>query len=59
MLKGFIERNFAKIAEINAKYATPRIAMSAPVRWSLFFLRCYLLLLVGLLVYKFVQVVLE
>lgn len=59
MLKGFIGRNFAKIAEINAKYAQPRITMSRPVKWSLFLLRSYLLLLVGLLLYKFVTILVQ
>ena len=47
----------AKIAEINARYREPRIVMSLGVRASLMALRLYLVLLVGLLVYKFVSLV--
>jgi hypothetical protein len=47
----------SKIAEINARYRTPRVDMSGAVRLSLMALRIYLLALVGLMVYKFVSVV--
>jgi hypothetical protein len=43
-----------KIREINLRYAKPNIEMSTPVRLSLLALRIYLLLLVGLMVYKFI-----
>jgi hypothetical protein len=56
MLAKFIERNFKKIHEINTKYAKPRLVMSRPVRICLLILRCYLLFLVLLLLYKFVTV---
>jgi len=52
----FFQRHFGKIAEINRRYAVPRVTMSRPVRIALFLLRAYLLLLVVLLVYKFVTV---
>jgi len=42
-----------KIHEINKKYEKPRITMSPAVRFSLIFLRLYLILLVVLLCYKF------
>jgi hypothetical protein len=58
MFTSFMKEHFAKIHEINAKYRTPRIKMSKPVRVSLFCLRVYLLLLVGLLLYKFVLILL-
>jgi hypothetical protein len=48
-----------KIRDINRKYATPRIEMSPAVRIALLTLRVYLLLLVGLLVYKFVTVLMQ
>jgi len=48
--------NFEKIRDINRKYATPRIAMSPAVRLALLVLRVYLLVLVGLLAYKFYTV---
>jgi hypothetical protein len=49
MIRGWTE----KIHEINKKYGKPRITMSPAVRYSLLFLRLYLLLLVVLLGYKF------
>lgn len=42
-----------KIREINKRYEKPRITMSPAVRFSLIFLRLYLILLVVLLCYKF------
>ena len=47
----------AKINEINSRYREPRIEMSGAVRLSLLALRLYLFALVGLMVYKFVQLV--
>jgi hypothetical protein len=44
----------SKVAEINLKYATPRVQMTPLVKASLLFLRLYLILLVGILVYKFI-----
>ncbi len=49
-----VRRQFEKIGEINRKYSKPRIEMSAPVRWSLLLLRCYLLFLVGLMIFRFI-----
>lgn len=46
-----------KITSINARYRTPRIEMSGAVRFSLMALRGYLLVLVGLMIYKFVLIV--
>jgi hypothetical protein len=51
-----IARHFEKIREINRRYSTPRIEMSATVRFALLVLRIYLFTLVGLLVYKFITV---
>jgi hypothetical protein len=48
---------WAKFAGINARYRTPRIAMSGAVRFSLLVLRVYLLSLVALMIYKFVLIV--
>ncbi len=53
----FFQYNFAKVREINHKYAHPRIQMSGGVKLSLLFLRIYLLFLVVLLVYKFATLV--
>jgi hypothetical protein len=52
-----LRRLRATIAEINRRYQTPRIAMSPAVRLSLTALRIYLLLLVGLMIYRFVVLV--
>lgn len=46
-----------KIREINFRYRQPRIEMSGAVRLSLMALRLYLFALVGLMVYKFVLLV--
>ncbi len=54
MIKSFLSHNYAKIREINRKYATPNIEMSSGVRYALLFLRFYLIFLVGLLIYKFI-----
>ncbi len=43
-----------KIREINHRYSKPHIEMTPLVKISLMALRVYLLLLVGLIVYKFV-----
>jgi hypothetical protein len=56
-LKTQLKRFLRRIREINRRYAEPRIQMSGAVRLSLLALRVYLLLLVGLLVYKFIMVV--
>ena len=53
MLRDFFSHNFAKINEINRKYAKPNVEMSGGVRFALLFLRFYLIFLVGLLFYKF------
>jgi hypothetical protein len=42
------------VNEINRKYAKPRIKLTKSVKIALFLLRMYLLLLVGLLIYKFI-----
>lgn len=54
MIRNFFSHNFARIREINQKYATPNVEMSGWVKGSLLFLRLYLILLVGLLLYKFI-----
>nr|WP_294506937.1 hypothetical protein [uncultured Rhodopila sp.] len=53
-LRSLFAGNLEKIRDINRKYATPRITMSLPVRLALLALRVYLLVLVGLLAYKFI-----
>ncbi len=56
-MKSSIERVVRKIREINLRYSQPHIEMSRGVRISLMALRLYLLLLVGLIVYKFILIV--
>jgi len=51
-----IAGHIEKIREINRRYAAPRIKMSTAVRVSLLTLRIYLIVLVGLLAYKFITV---
>jgi hypothetical protein len=46
-----------KFREINQRYRTPRLAFSPVVRYALIGLRSYLLALVLLMLYKFVQLV--
>ena len=46
-----------KIAEINQRYATPRVQMTPLVKFALLFLRLYLIFLVGILFYKFFTLV--
>jgi hypothetical protein len=48
---------FARIREINLRFRTPHVKMTAGVKIALFFLRIYLLLLVGILFFKFFTVV--
>jgi hypothetical protein len=48
-----IQRWIGQVAEINRKYATPKIRMSRSVRLALLCLRLYLIFLVLLLGYKF------
>jgi hypothetical protein len=52
-----LARLVRKFRSINARYQTPRIAMSRGVRLALLVLRVYLVLLVGLLLYKFATLV--
>jgi hypothetical protein len=52
-----IRRQIDKIVEINQRYSTPRTEISTAVRWSLLLLRVYLLLLVGLMIYKFITLI--
>ena len=54
MITGFLRKQFSKIREINQKYAVPRVKTSGTVGFALVFLRFYLLLLVGILFFKFI-----
>ncbi|MGA2192710.1 MAG: hypothetical protein ABSG42_04945 [Nitrospirota bacterium] len=57
MPKNFFSDNFAKVREINRRYATPNIEMSKGVKFALLSLRLYLIFLVLLLVYKFITLI--
>jgi len=50
-------RWFGAIIDINRKYKRPRLNMTKPVRFTLLFLRFYLLFLVLLIIYKFITLV--
>ena len=56
-ITAFIGRRFARITEINKKYATPQIKMTPQVKLALLILRLYLLFLVVILAYKFTTIV--
>ncbi|HAM50281.1 MAG TPA: hypothetical protein DCP92_06150 [Nitrospiraceae bacterium] len=57
MIRNFFSHNYAKIREINKKYATPNVEMSKWVKLSLLSLRLYLIFLLALLLYKFIILV--
>lgn len=44
---------FGKIREINQRFKTPHVKMTSGVKLALLLLRIYLLLLVGILFFKF------
>jgi hypothetical protein len=52
-IKKFFTNTFSLIHAINTKYATPQLKTSKAVKFSLLCLRLYLILLVGLLFFKF------
>lgn len=54
---GLYQSLTAQVREINARYSKPSIQVTPLVRICLLFLRFYLFLLIGLLVYKFITVV--
>jgi hypothetical protein len=47
---------FDGIRQINDRYKVPRIKMTPMVRFWLVFLRIYLVLTIGILIYKFIIV---
>ena len=55
----FFENTFSQITEINTKYATPHIKTSKLVKISLLMLRIYLIVLVGILFFKFFTTVVK
>jgi len=58
-LRARVASQVEQVRAINRRYAEPRLQVSRPVRWALLSLRLYLLMLVGLLVYKFITVVMQ
>jgi hypothetical protein len=53
-IRAVVADQIEQIRTINRRYAKPRLTMSPAVQWALLALRIYLLVLVGLLVYKFI-----
>ena len=58
-LRMMVARQVEQVRAINRRFAKPRLTMSPAVKWALLILRLYLLLLVGLLGYKFIAVVMQ
>lgn len=54
MILDFFRNTAVAVRDINRKYAKPHIEMTGAVRFSLGALRFYLLLLVGIMIYKFI-----
>ena len=54
---GIYQSLTSQVREINARYSKPNIRMTPLVKICLLFLRFYLFLLIGLLIYKFITVV--
>jgi hypothetical protein len=48
---------FTRIREINKRYRTPHVKMTPGVKAGLFMLRIYLLVLVGILFFKFFSLI--
>jgi len=47
---------FDGIRQINDRYKTPRLKMTPLIRFSLLFLRIYLIFMIAILMYKFIIV---
>ena len=58
-LRRFLDNSFYQINEINRRYATPHIKTSKAVKFSLLMLRLYLIVLVGILFFKFYTTVVK
>jgi hypothetical protein len=54
MILNFFRNTAGAVRKINQKYANPHIEMTRWVRFSLGALRFYLVLLVGIMIYKFI-----
>ena len=53
----FVREFTGKISNINQKYATPKIKLSGAAKFALLLLEIYLIVLVGLLAYRFWMIV--
>jgi hypothetical protein len=57
MIITFFQNTIEAVRAINQRYKTPHLKTTPLVRFCLGLLRVYLLLLVGILVFKFIQAV--
>jgi len=55
-MRKFFKYYLDKIREINQKYAKPRARMTKGVGLALLMLRIYLIILIGILIFKFITV---
>lgn len=55
MIVSFFKNTVQTVKSINRRYATPHMKTTRSVRICLGLLRGYLLLLIGILVFKFIQ----
>jgi len=53
IVRVFLQARFSPFVKITKKYRTPRIKMTRGTRYALLALRLYLVLMVGILVFKF------
>ncbi len=53
IVRTFLGTRFRPLLDITRKYRTPRIKMTRATRIALLALRIYLILIIGILVYKF------
>jgi len=56
MIVTFFKNTFETVRAINKRYETPHLKTTRLVRVCLGLLRAYLILLIGILVFKFIQV---
>jgi len=55
-MREFFKYHFNKIREINRKYAKPRATMTKGTGLALLILRVYLIILMGILFFKFITI---
>jgi len=54
MIIDFFKNTVAQVREINHKYGKPRIKMTPMVKVALLSLRIYLIILIGIMLFKFI-----